>query len=466
MSDCAKNRILLISYHFPPSAAIGGTRVANFAKWLPSFGWEARILTIQDRDVEQFDTERLHDVEGTTIYKAGVWPTLAALYGSVKGRLFGSRGITEETVRPPGESAGPASVRRESFAERLRRYALSFLSLPDFERGWIVPAMIAAVRRVRRDRIGWIMTSCPPYSVHLVGLGVKGITGARWVADFRDPWMTTGSKRSYATCALSIRLESWLERKVIERADLLLFGVERLKEAYRQRYAHVPGEKFVFLPNGIAPRALEAAAPAAKYERFTLSYTGSIYVRRSPEPVFQAISRLVQEGRISIEDVCIKLVGQCRTVEGVPTALLARKYGLERVVEIHDPRPSSEAQEIIRRSHLALLFAPHLPYQIPAKAYDYLAAGARILAIAEDGGTADLVRSTDSGETFRSEDVDGIKDFIHREMTRRGSPSPIRVAGLGRFDARRITEELAGRLDRISATGSADAPAPADAPHS
>jgi hypothetical protein len=113
--------------------------------------------------------------------------------------------------------------------------------------------------------------------------------------------------------------------------------------------------------------------------------------------------------------------------------------------------------EIVRRSQLALLFAPRLPYQIPAKVYDYLGAGVRILAIAEDGGTSDLIRNTGSGQAFPSEDVEGIKDFIYQEMTRRGSTYRSHAADLARFDVRRITEELASHLNRIAAMGTADA---------
>jgi len=461
----SKNRILLITYHFPPSAAVGGMRMANFANWLPSFGWEPCVLTIQDKNIEYVDPERLKDVEGVTIHKVGVRPTVAVMYAAIKTRLYGSpkNASPSETGLRPHSGSDPAC--EETLSRRLKRYLLSFIVFPDHQRGWIIPAILAAIRQIRRHRIEWIMTSCPPYSVHLIGLAVKIITGTRWVADFRDPWMTTGSKRMYSTCAMSIRIESWLEKKVVEKADLLLFNVERLKNAYRERYAHVPGEKFVFIPNGIAPRALDEPAAVTKYESFTLSYTGSLYVGRSPEPVFQAISRLIQDGKTTPEAVRIKLVGHCRTVGGIPTASLIRKYGLESSVEVCDPLPYTEALEIIRRSHLALLFAPNLPFQIPAKVYDYLGAGVRILAIAEDGGTADLICNTGSGRAFPSEDVEGIKGFIYHEMTGQRSTNRSHAAGLARFDVRRITEELASHLDRIATTGAADAPA-ADAPHS
>jgi glycosyltransferase involved in cell wall biosynthesis len=312
---------------------------------------------------------------------------------------------------------------------------------------------VAAIRLIRRERVGWFLTSCPPYSGHVVGIFVKWVTGARWIADFRDPWMTTGSKRLFPTSALSIRVESWLERQVIERCDLALFNVERLKDAYRDRYSDLPEEKFAFLPNGIPPQE-PPDAPVKKYEHFTLSYTGSLYVGRSPEPVFEAVSQLISSGTVEANAIRIKLVGQCQQINGMPTASIIRKYGLESVVDVLEPVSYAESQDIVRRSHLALLFAPNLPYQIPAKVYDYLASGSRILAIAEEGGTADIIRDTGSGQAFEAADVDGIAGFILREFSSR-SQEVERPTAVGRFDIRKITAALAQHMERIDTSKAA-----------
>jgi len=441
--------------------------MANFAKWLPAFGWSPSVLTIRDENIEHVDPERRRDVEGIATHKVGVPRSVLEWYAAVKARV---RGPAKDAPVPGGTGSGSVPgargpAIRESRGRTLRRYVMSFLALPDFERAWIIPAARAAVRLLRQERIGWIMTSCPPYSVHLAGLAVRMLTGAKWIADFRDPWMTTGWKRMYPTCALSIRIESWLERKVVEKADLLVFNVERLRNAYRERYAHVAASKFVFIPNGIAPRLLVDGAPVAKFERFTLSYTGSLYVGRSPEPILQAVSQLIAEGQTAPDAVRILLVGHCRTVNGVPTDELVRRYGLELCVEVRDPVPYSEALDIVRRSQLALLFAPNLPFSIPAKVYDYLGAGTRILAIAEEGGTSDLIAGTGAGRTFVPEDVEGIKRFIHQEMTSPLSAGANRATDLARFEVRRITEDLASHLDRIAKSEAAGAQA-ADAPQS
>jgi hypothetical protein len=183
---------------------------------------------------------------------------------------------------------------------------------------------------------------------------------------------------------------------------------------------------------------------------FTIAYTGSLYVGRSPEPVLKAVARLIEQGVVPAAAIRVKLVGQCDVIGGVPTATVVARHGLESVVEVLAPVPYQTAFDIIRRSHLAMILAPNLPYQIPAKVYDYLGAGTRMLAIAEEGGTADLLAETDSGSTFRSDDIDGLAAFIAGEFASRRSASRP-ASALARYDVRRITQDLVGHLTRIEA---------------
>ena len=441
----AGRNILFIAYHFPPSAAVGGRRIANFAATVRSFAWHPQVLTIADENIESMDRARLKDVEGIPIHKAGVRRRALALAEWLWVRARGRRSTVPTSSTNGVAAPKPAPVGHA--AGGLRRFVLSLLALPDWERGWCIPATLRGLKTVREERIDWFVTSCPPYSVHLIGLALKMLTRRRWVADFRDPWMTTGSKRLYPTSPLSMRIETFLERRVVEHADLLLFNVERLRRAYRERYNWIPASKFVYIPNGISMRTGDG--PVRKYERFTISYTGSLYVGRSPEPVLEAVALLIRQGRIDPCSIRVKLVGQCDIIDGVATETVVRRHGLESIVEVLPPVPYKDAFEIIQRSQLALLLAPNLPYQIPAKMYDYLGAGTRILAIAEDGGTADLLAETASGRAFRTDEVAAIADFIHGEFLARSSAGPV-SSSLAPYDVRHLTGELLGHLDRVA----------------
>jgi glycosyltransferase involved in cell wall biosynthesis len=447
-------KILLISYHFPPSTEVGGLRIANFARRLPRFGWTPYVLTVKDKYLQAVDPERLNDVRDVRIFKAGQTPTLSQAYLACKratmrllrkpdGRADIAYTNPPGRLKPGGEG--------EPLSMRLRRYVLSFLSLPDAQRNWLVPAVIEAVRAIRREKIECIMTSCPPYSAHLVGLLVKWTTGIRWwVADFRDPWMTTGAKSLSPTCSASLGIERWMERAVIRNADRVVTNTERLCEGLKNANGSSPKERFVCITNGFDREFFSGFTHLQKYGIFTITYAGSFYFGRTPEPVFRAIRDLVQEGAVTRHDIRVRLVGHCQSIEGRPTDGLIEHYGVRDVVEVLDPVSYNKAIEMIRQSHLALLLAPNQPYQIPAKIYDYMGAGTRVLAIAGAGATADLIRNTGIGGVFDPSDVAGIKGFISRSLAERGTPGCwIRPEAANPFDLDSISLRLADELNRV-----------------
>jgi Glycosyl transferase 4-like domain len=450
-------KILLISYHFPPSTEVGGLRIGNFAKRLPRFGWNPYVLTVKDRYLQAVDPEKLNYVGPSKIFKAGLTPTLSQAYLACKKiarRLLQKRVAPANIVyrdRPDLIETGPDS---ETLSKRLRRYTLSFLSLPDFHRNWIWPAVIEAVRIIRREEIKYILTSCPPYSVHLVGLLVKWITGIQWwIADFRDPWMTASSKSLYATCSASLGIERWMERAVVKNADRVIANTETLSEEFKRAYSSIPPERFVCVTNGFDSEFFSRFEHLQKEKVFTIIYAGSLYFGRTPEPLFQAVHELVREGFVPQRSIRVRLVGQCKFVDGRPIGEMIERYGLGKVVEVLEPVTYNRAIEMIRQSHLALLLAPNQPYQIPAKIYDYMGAGTRVLALAKEGATAKLVRSTGIGAAFEPSDVAGIKGFVSQSYAECGtSRCWLKPDATNQFDLDSISRQLADELGHLCVT--------------
>jgi len=262
--------------------------------------------------------------------------------------------------------------------------------------------------------------------------------------------MTASSKSLYATSAASMAIERWMERAVVTGADRVIANTEMLGEELRKAYSSTPPEKFVCITNGFDREFFSQFAHLQKEEVFTIIYAGSLYFGRTPEPLFQAIHELVREGSVERRSVRIRLVGHCRLVEGRPIDELIQRYDLADVVEVLEPVPYSRAIEMIRQSHLALLLAPNQPYQIPAKVYDYMGAGTRVLALAREGATANLIRNTGIGATFGPSDIVGIKDFIGQEIG--ASRSWLNPDAVSQFDLESISRQLAHELGNLCVT--------------
>jgi glycosyltransferase involved in cell wall biosynthesis len=448
-------RILLAAYYFPPDAAVGALRLARFARALPDFGWEPLVLTVRDEYRDQgFDGTRVKGLENITIVRTGVLPRIGRRLRPAFSRLFRRRNGAPTST----ESRAVATASRdgrERAAQRFKRWIISLaVLLPDEKKRWAIPAAFEAVKLIRRRKIEYVMTSGPPFSAHFIGLVAKVFTGARWIADFRDPWIDLLPERfPHTRSTVSDFLEGCMEASVARVADTVVVTTPRMQAAIRARYPRIAPDRFVCITNGIDSAAFQACGARGKYDRLTITYTGNLYFDRTPEPLFEAVSRLLQDRRIGAQDIRIKLVGQSRSCNGADTKAMADGYGLRDIVEVLDPVPYPEAVRMMQRSHLVLVLAPRRhQLVVPAKLYDYLGSGSTILAIAEPGATADLIEETASGRCFSETDVAGLRryleELIEGERFRTIGNAP---ESFSRYNLRQLTGRLVAAMEQAGA---------------
>jgi glycosyltransferase involved in cell wall biosynthesis len=262
--------------------------------------------------------------------------------------------------------------------------------------------------------------------------------------------MTPLGKRLYPTTALSNAVESKIERKVIEKADLVLANTEAFKNQLVSKYFNTKEEKFLYLSNGYDAAAFEKFSKIEKYKKFTICYTGTLYLGRSPEPILKAFKEILKNDKYCAETIRLLLVGNCNIIDGRRTSELISAYNLKSVVKISGPIPHRQTLEIICKSHLALILAPNQPVQIPGKVFEYIGAGTKILAIAGKGATADLITKNEFGKVFAPEDVDGIKRFILQEIAEYRKDVDQNTNNLAeKFNRSYLVEKLAAHLNQI-----------------
>ncbi|GAX62982.1 glycosyltransferase [Candidatus Scalindua japonica] len=446
-----KKKVLLISYHFPPSTEVGGKRIFNFARILPLNGWNTYVLTIKDRYLSALDTAKLKDLDMVTVFKAGRLPNIKQGYLLLKG--FYLKRIKKSGVTLDELEESFVHPEYDTIAQKLKDLVeMLFIGFPDEYRTWTIPALFKAVKEIKRNKIDCIVTSSPPVTSHVVGLLVKKITGVKWIADFRDPWLTpVDYTKPRPSRLLYTKIGLWMERKMIGNADKVLTTTRRLCSTYQESFKQHHPDKFIHISNGFDNALVSRCNGLNKFSTFTLSYTGTLYHGRSPEVVFKALKELISEGKINADEMRIKLIGNCKYLDGYLTSEIAKSYGLDHVVDISGQVPYLKSLEIIKRSHSALLLAVDQPLQIPAKVYDYIGLGVTILTLTGQGETSDLIKSTGVGQVFNYSDVDGIKEFLYQAFKEKdllSTQSSIEV--LSKYDTGNIVKELALLLERIT----------------
>lgn len=407
-------RVLVITYNWPPDASVGGVRPLKVATQLRANGWEPIVLTVKDQYYGKLDpsSSRL-DSEFVTI-RTGCLPTFPNMYLALRSwfRWF--------LPGPAPQSSGPSvseptyekanGPRRDS---TLRRMLLSLMYTPDEYIGWLPFAVMHAWMAMRRYDIACVVSTGPPFTAHIAALCMKRLFRVPWIAEFRDPWASSTTRPAEITSRLSTWLDSRLERAVINRADRVVCVTPATTGWYRSLYAHLPSHHWETITNGFTAQEFGAATGAPNPSKFTISYLGALDYGRSPELLFRAVQELSREGILNQDHLSIRFVGVCHDVRGRSMMELVNAYGLNTVVTLAGTVPRHEALNEMRCSHVLLLLVENQQISVPAKTYEYIGAGRRILAITEkDGATADVLRRVGGG-IISPGDIGEMKRVLH-----------------------------------------------------
>ena len=399
-------RLLIVTYHFPPSAAVAVYRMLGFAQHLPRHGWQVGFVTPPLVPREPVDEALLQRVPPVTTVFTAPYP---------RGWL----------VRNP------------------RRLLFDAVWFP---RAW--PALRRAVQRFRPDAV---LTSGPPHCVHSLGLWLQRRYRLPWVACLRDPWHTNGPR--YKSWIPWARWERFCERRVMAAADRVIANTP-ITCADLQRAHPRQAHKMTFVTNGFDPERFPPPPPLRlQNERLTIVHAGEIYSGRDPRPFFDALKMLEQSRPPSQAPVRCVLLGQSTEGRFDLDAAIAQR-GLQGIVEVGGQVPYAESLDaMITADILLVLDTPRRRFSIPAKVFEYLGAARPILALAEpDSDVAWCLRA--SGAPHRIARALDTAQILQGLTELRGGlaqgtlahPPPEQLA---KFTRARQAEILAGHLTAL-----------------
>jgi glycosyltransferase involved in cell wall biosynthesis len=443
-----RQRLLMITCEFPPNGAVAGQVCWQIAQYLPRYGWDPVVLTARDRDLQARDVSP----DPLPVVRTGALPHPFTVYRRLKAR------IRPATAGAASSHEGASAHAADAGMGGLRRLVLSLGYAPDEYSGWIVPAVMAGLRAIRRHRIEHLFSSSPHSTSQLVGLVLARLSRLPWTAHFQDPW--TYPRKQWQevkpVTALSAWLETALEGMVVRRADVVACVTEEHTNRLRQRYPDQPADKFITNPNGFDGdewESVERESREARRDKFVITYAGSIYNLRSPLPLFRALRSLIDSGDIARDHVQVDLIGN---VEGVQVREMAAACGLVGCVRITGLLGRAETLRRMAQSDLLLLLAGGMTHQIPLKTYEYLRAGRPILALTPQGAIANLLRRTGGAWVVDPADDRGIAAAVREayRLWEGGFPGPGPDRELvASFDRRALVGRLAEILrDRSGQT--------------
>lgn len=419
-------RVLLVAFFFPPLGNSGTQRPLKFANYLPDFGWQPIVLTVDRPPVTtppdcRFEPELLKEVRQGTIIERVPFLTTEL--------------IERVECMPLARRIGNA------LEWRIRNAT----SLPDHYLWWRVALRQRARALLHKHQVDAIFATGFPWSTLLAGRDLARIARVPLISDFRDPW--TGDDVYHRADSLRARFEGHLERKVLRSSTAVTTVTDEVAQQLRELAPH-PAPRVVTIPNGYDPQDLAHAVPYPPPAPgvFRIVYTGVVWKSGyNPFGIYDALAILREEA----PDVArrIELV-----TAGFPPGEAPRRGVSELVTELGTVSHEVALGIMASADLLALPVGQHVHQrvQVPGKLYEYLAIGRPVLALTTaDGATGRLLQQAGGGvvlSTFDPKEIARVLARLVREGTASRVP-PLDRAFVQQFDRRALTERLAAVLD-------------------
>ena len=261
--------------------------------------------------------------------------------------------------------------------------------IPDEYSSWKAQALRAISKHVSDNdyRPDLIVSFAQPMSDHLIGLELKKLYRAPWVAHFSDPW-TDNLFHDYDSLTKRINLS--LERTVIESADRLIFTSPETMELVMAKYPAGWKAKTRILPHSFdtSPHSSRSGANQA---RITIRHTGEFYGPRTPKPLIRTLRSILSDNTRALEGVCFELIGVVNPPTLVDSGIENLPPGL---ITIKPPVSYQESCSLSAAADgLLMIDAPAArSVFLPSKLIEYVGAGRPILGLTPPGAAANLIR--------------------------------------------------------------------------
>jgi glycosyltransferase involved in cell wall biosynthesis len=409
-------------------------RWLKFAKHLPALGWQPVIFTPQNPAFDVCDESLLTDIPPEAeVIKIPIFEPYRLLR-SKKNLKQTNFGVLTNSGRP-------------GMKDTLLRWIRGNIMVPDPRVFWVQPSLRYLLRYLKTHPVDAVVSTGPPHSMHLIGLGLKKTLHLGWIADFRDPWSKLDLLDDYKIMPPVRRRYERMEQEVLLHADVCL----TVSKCWGDMFAGLGAKKVEVITNGYAPEDIISAennTPAG----FVISHFGLMNHLRNPLVLWKVIEeKLTEDADFRNDFKCIlgghidpEVLTDMRHFE-----LLFARTKVEGYLSHSDLQKVSTNSAVL----LLLCFKSEIGKgNIPGKLFEYLAIGRPILAFGGKGGDVDRILRETGGGTFLGYaasklDVSAALDALYSHYKHGKFTS--KPEGIDAYERAALTGNLVKVLDRL-----------------
>ncbi len=394
-------------------------------KYLKEMGWETDVISVKDIVYHSYDESLLQEDQAVAVYRTGSADVMS---------LF------KKASNKSGINAAKIYFRTPEFLKRIVRSSF----LIDDKYGWLKFALKQADVLCSEKSYDAVMATIGPYTSALAAYKIHKKYQLPLIIDYRDHW-TLNPFINYLT-PLHRKISRWWEKRILEQSSLISTIGKKLAEELQIEFgAHLAG-KFQVMYNGWDHN--DFAADTEKNpvsERFTITYTGGLYGKRSALYFLRALEELKEEQKLP-KDLLVRFVGNYYREE---SAFMSSEK-LRDIVELIPQVDHWKAIGYMFQSDLLLMFSPSdtLKSGVTGKIFEYLRTGRNIFGmVPADSESAEILREHGQELICPMEDVTRIKELL-QEIFQNERSKPGKVIPEG-YSRREQVQKFSKRLGEI-----------------
>ena len=389
-------KVLIISYYWPPSAGSGVQRWLKFAKYLQDYNWKPIIYTPSNPYFEINDLRLLDDIpDNIQVWKNHIWEPYR-----LKDLLFGKEN--------KNQSSG-LIMNRKSWKNQFLNWFRGNIFIPDPKVYWVNPSINFLRKRIQEEGINHIITTGPPHSMHLIGLGLKkNFKKLKWIADFRDPWSELDLLDEFHLTSFARNKNRKLEKEVLKNADICV----SVSETWVCNLKKLGAKNVALLTNGYD--ADDFNIKNNNSDKFIIGHYGLLNHLRNPEKLWKILNELCRENSEFNNKLEIHLSGNIDN--DIINSISSYNFLKDKLKELGYLSHHDVVNQYNKSSVLVLLLFNSKSGigNYPGKIFEYFAAKKPILAFGPANSDVEkLINETKSGiyHNYMSE-INLKKDII------------------------------------------------------
>ncbi|MFA5070037.1 MAG: glycosyltransferase [Patescibacteria group bacterium] len=399
-------KVLIITYFFPPVGGGAVIRTAKFVKYLPKFGWQPVVLTV-DQKLSIQDNELTKEIPPEAI----IIRTPPSPFTKFRSYLV-QKFIIKKSKASQKKEIDPSPQNKKSFTKWLisRLSTFEYLMarlffIPDQQIFWRGQAVKYAKKLIEEHQIDLIYTTCPPHSLHKIGQKLKKYARLPWVTDFRDVWTDTPGKK-WGPWEKQVELR--LEKEVVNKADAIICATEPCKEYLSRRTNYSDEKKFTVIRNGFDLEDFQEQKYIKK-DYINITFFGGI--DRPHIESFQVLLQAIEN--IGAEKPELKDKIRVNVFSSADPNLLRRENEPHAIPYSGFISHKQSLKEYFNSDLLLLILDDRFAQNsYPGKMFEYMASKRPILALVNQGIVKDFIENNNIGFTCPRLDFEKMRAVL------------------------------------------------------